>query len=123
FILIVLEILYRCTDLRLNNNFWLARNFGSGEIFQYVKEFWIAAILLLIAIKKRRVLYLVFSLLFLYFLADDALEIHERLGASLADFFDILPFLGLRAEDFGELAVFAFFGIHFLILIGFYYLQ
>lgn len=36
---------------------------------------------------------------------DDASQIHERLGRTIATAFDFSPALALRAQDFGELAV------------------
>ena len=85
--------------------FSLERDHGYPEIYQYIKELWIVVLLLSILIKTRAVGYSVWALLFLYLLFDDALEIHETFGGYIATRLEFTPFLGLRAQDFGELAV------------------
>jgi len=85
--------------------FSLEIDHGYPEIYQYIKEFWIVVLLLSILIKTRAVGYSVWALLFLYLLFDDALEIHEKFGGYIATRLEFTPFLGLRAQDFGELAV------------------
>jgi hypothetical protein len=48
---------------------------GYSEIFQYIKEYWIALLLGALAVRQRSVLYLGWSLLFFYLLLDDSLTI------------------------------------------------
>jgi len=55
--------------------------------------------------RTREPLYLAWSILFAYFLLDDANQIHELLGGRVVLAFDLGPALALRAQDFGELAV------------------
>jgi hypothetical protein len=57
-------------------------------------------------------------LLFLYVLCDDALRIHERYGEAIAAYLDYQSALGLRAKDFGELTVWAGFGLVLLALLA-----
>ena len=83
----------------------LKKDHGYPEVYQYIKELWIVALLLFILIKTRVVGYSVWVLVFLYILFDDALRIHERLGKYIAIKLEFTPFHGIRANDFGELAV------------------
>jgi hypothetical protein len=123
-VFIILHIVYRYTDLLPSSLFSLSRDRGYAEFFQYTKELWIAILLLILGIKQRRGLFTAFSFLFLYFLIDDSIELHEGMGRFLADFLNIQPAFGLRAVDFGELLVSAFFGLLFFGSIAiFYYLS
>ncbi len=105
-----------------NAMFSIRMDFGYAEVYQYVKEYWIVALLFLAAIKTRRIIYFAWSLLFLYLLLDDSLQIHEKLGAYLVNYFGFQPLFNLRAEDFGELIVSAFFGFLLFTFIGASYL-
>jgi hypothetical protein len=104
-VFIFLHFLLVFTPLLNTKLFFLARDHGYPEIYQYVKELWIVVLLLSILIKTRALGYSVWALLFLYLLFDDALEIHETFGGYIATRPEFTPFLGLRAQDFGELAV------------------
>ena len=90
--------------------FSLGADLGLSEIFQYVKEFWIFILLIVVAIGQRKCIYGSWACLFLYLLLDDSLQIHEKLGESLAEHLGLEPFLGLRPQDFGELVVSMSFG-------------
>ncbi len=122
FVFILLHCLYVYTDLLGTSLYSLSRDRGYAEFFQFTKELWIAVLFLILAVRQRRGLYYVFSLLFLYFLVDDSFEFHESFGEFLADIFNLLPALGLRAVDLGELLVSAAFGLLFLLLIVILYL-
>src|SRR3990172_10722019 len=115
---IVLHLFHTYTILLPDNLFSIGQDRGYGEFFQYTKELWVAILLFLLGLRKRKFLYIIFAFLFLYFLIDDALEVHERFGAFLSDFLNFQPNLGLRAIDFGELAVSIFFGALFFFAIG-----
>lgn len=87
------------------------------EFYQYTKFVWIIILLIHIAIITRHKGYISWILVFLYFLADDALQIHERAGRFMTEHFVFeLPFQ-LRVQDIGELAAFAMFGIPLLALL------
>lgn len=102
--------------------FSLQADLGLSEIFQYAKEFWIVILLVMVAIGQRKWVYGSWACLFLYLLLDDSLQIHENLGVCLAEHFTLEPLLGLRARDFGEIAVSAFFGgILFSLIIAAYF--
>lgn len=74
-----------------------------GEAYQYLKELWAALLLALLALRTRQPVYLLWSALFLYLLADDALRFHEQAGLWIAARFELGDAFGLRADDLGEL--------------------
>lgn len=123
-VFIILHILFLSTNLLDSPRFLLTMDLGFAEFFQYMKELWIAILFLVLGIKYRKGLFLIFSLLFFYLLLDDSLSIHERLGKYLAEIFRFQAVLGLRPRDLGELLVMAVFGIlFFTVFILFYFLS
>lgn len=77
---------------------------GYPEMFQYIKWFWITILLVYTSIKKHSSFFLAWAIVFAYFLLDDALIIHERVGFYFAENFEFVPPFGLRLNDVGELA-------------------
>ena len=61
--------------------------------------------------------------MFTYFLFDDALTIHERVGKHIAWSLTLTPPLGLRLQDLGELAVMAAAGMILFSLVIWAYLH
>lgn len=120
-IFITLHILHTTTPLLPNNVFSIELDRGYGEYFQYVKELAVVVFLILVAIRRWELVYLIFSMLFAVFLLDDALQLHERGGAYLARLFNFQARFGLRAIDFGELLVYALIAAHFVVLLGIHY--
>jgi hypothetical protein len=112
-VFVLLHLAYTQTSLLSDSMFSLARDRGYAEFFQYMKELWILLLLRYLAVKRRSGLFGVFSLLFLYFLLDDALEFHENMGKFLADLLHLPAALGLRPMDWGELLVTASFAVLF----------
>jgi hypothetical protein len=78
---------------------------GIPEYFQYLKWTICTAACAYAAAQSREPLYLGWMALFLYFLIDDSQSLHELCGGRITAAFHFLPALGLRAQDFGELAV------------------
>lgn len=97
-----------------NSQFSLEKDRGYPEIYQYIKIFSIAILLLSVFVKTKVISYFVWSMLFLYLLLDDALRIHESLGGYIATQMSFAPAFGLRAKDFGELVVSAIAALIFL---------
>ncbi len=97
----ILYVLDYFTDPLLS----VGRESGYAEVYQYIKEFWIAVLLLVLAINSRNVAYCAWCMLFTYFLLDDSLQIHERGGAFLVERLSLVPMFQLRAQDYGELIV------------------
>lgn len=120
---LILHLVHTYTALLPDFLFSILVDRGYAEFYQYMKELWILILFLILGINRRNILFLILSLLFLYFLIDDSLELHERIGAFLAVNLNFQPMFGLRDVDFGELAVFLFFGLQFLLLIGAAYIH
>jgi len=109
-------------DLLTNDIYSIDTDGGYAEIFQYIKEFWIVVLLFVLAIRRRHTLYFAWATLFMYFLLDDSMKIHESLGANFVNYFDFKPMFQLRAQDFGELSVSILFGFFLFTFIGVSYL-
>jgi hypothetical protein len=115
-----------------NDLYSLKKDLGYSEIFQYVKAYWVVLMLAALWWRTREYVYATWMLLFGYMLCDDAFQIHERGGGAIARYWGyggalgLRPqegALGLRAQDFGELAVIGVFGLFFLVLISLTYLR
>jgi hypothetical protein len=78
---------------------------GLPETFQYLKEFWMALCMAITFWRTRNQLYAAWSAVFAFLLLDDAGQVHERVGASLARTFELPAMFGLRSIDAGELIV------------------
>ena len=102
--------------------FSIEMDFGYAEVYQYIKEYWIVVLLLIVAIKRSRIVYFSWSSLFMYLLFDDSLRIHEKFGGYLVKYFEFQPMFHLRAQDFGELSVSMLFGFLLFTFIGASYL-
>ena len=94
---------------------------GFAEVFQYIKEFWIALILLFGFWQRKNFLFMAWGLFFGYLLLDDSLGIHEKLGFRISEWFNFQPAFNLRALDFGEVIVSFAVCIFFLIVISWNY--
>lgn len=75
---------------------------GYGEVFQYTKYLWSAILLAWFAAKNRAWRFASWSIVFLYFLADDCLAIHESVGALVASRVNFELPLGVAPVDFGD---------------------
>jgi hypothetical protein len=93
---IILHVIHISTDWISSDYFSVERERGYAELFQYIKEYWIALILVILAVKWRSILCFIWSLLFFYLLLDDSLEVHEKLGELISQqlaFFPISKYL------------------------------
>lgn len=90
--------------------FYLDVDRSYSEVFQYLKYVWLMALLGLYAVEQRVWQVAAWLPLFAYFLVDDAMRVHERGGAWFAANTGLTDRFGLRAVDFGELAVSALAG-------------
>jgi hypothetical protein len=121
FVLIALHASHIYLEVPRGNLFSIEWELGYGEVFQYIKEFWIVSLLVLRSLGSGpfrlsvQGLNLAWGLLFLYLLADDSLRIHETLGGILAQTLGLSAWLGDKAQDLGELSVSA---IAALVLFG-----
>lgn len=93
--------------------FNLSKDLGISESFQYAKEFWIISLFAWLIYKNKNLLYIGWSLLYIYLLFDDMLSIHERLG------YLIIGDLGI----FRQVGVDALISVLFLSLIAISYFR
>ena len=118
---IILHGVYKLNDKVSDEFLKISTDRGYAEVFQYIKEYWIICILILLAFKTRSLLYAVWSGLFIYLLLDDSLAIHETWGLAMSEFFSFPPLFGLKTNDLGEIAISLIIGCGFLILIAITY--
>jgi hypothetical protein len=96
-----------------DRRFSLYRDLGFAEFFQYPKMALAALLMIGTSRGTRRRSYLIWAALFLYLLLDDSLRVHERAGRAISGYLEYAPALHLRAQDYGELTVFAAVGVLF----------
>lgn len=99
------------TDMR----FSIIHDRTYSEIFQYLKFFWVALCLVALLLKSRELMYGFLCIVCSYLLLDDYFEIHEHAGENIAN---TLGFSGtslLGATEFGELSIFALYGLVFIL--------
>ena len=82
-----------------------------AEVFNYVQTAVAVVALALTALHSRERVYLAWSLVFAFVLADDALSYHERVGLVFVRILALPDMLGLRGWDFGETIAWAIPGI------------
>jgi hypothetical protein len=114
---IILHLLHVYSPYFTDSRFSLEIDRSFSEVFQYVKQYWIALIFCWLSILKFERSYLVWALLFGYLLLDDALMLHEVLGKRVAKYLQYHSMFKLRARDLGELTVNALAGMAFLLAI------
>ncbi|TLX55182.1 hypothetical protein DN824_19995 [Stutzerimonas nosocomialis] len=119
---VTLHLINSLTPFPNDPLFSLEKDRGYPEVYQYLKWFWIVLLFGYLALLRRSPTYLAWALVFAYFLADDALALHERVGALFAAHLDIAPPFGLRVEDIGELAASAAMGVLLLAFVCWSYL-
>ena len=101
----------------------LTQDESYAEMFQYLKYIaFIVMTIYLISIEKSYA-YISWVLLFLFFLLDDSLSLHELAGELLAEKYNFEPKFGLRAVDFGELGFVAVMGSIILFTMGIAYFR
>jgi len=117
---IILHILFK-TGVLSSTLYSVKRDLGYAEFYQYVKFLWIIIIFVYLSQKLKYWGYVSWAVTFLYFLADDAFQIHEDIGTLIANQLTFSPPLNLRLQDFGELTVYAIAGIILMLGIGIAY--
>lgn len=101
----------------------IRRPWGLGSLYTFGKWAFLCVLLLLIWQRTWQRIFLSLFIVFLIVLADDSLEIHERLGSSLKETLGYSHAYGLRAQDFGELTVWAAIGALCLVIFVYGYLK
>jgi hypothetical protein len=110
-----------CVAINLDSYFSITRDRGYAEVFQYIKEYWLILLFTFLAISRSIRTYLGWAFFSIYLFLDDALEIHENMGAVIGKNLHFIRFLKLRPEDYGELAVFAIVGTVFFLWLSISY--
>lgn len=87
------------------------------EFYQYLKEFWIVCLILSIYKQNKEIGYLAWAVLFFYMLLDDCLEIHEKFGGIIEEYFG----LNSIPIDIGELSATAFIALFIFSFLGISY--
>jgi heme A synthase len=100
---------FRLTRDPLYNGFFQdSRRWGLGidgsfpELFGYLKTGVAALLLSLLFAQKRALTYFAWGLTLVFILLDDALELHERLGAALVESARLPTLVGVRPELYAE---------------------
>jgi len=101
----------------------IAYDGGFPEKWQYIKWGILIALLLTMFRQRRSAVYLAWAALFTYFLVDDSMMIHERLGQAISDYFGFQPALRLNPVNFGEMIVSAGAAIPLLGFLAFCYVK
>ena len=83
---------------------------GLGSVLMYLKWLAIIGLLSLSWRQLREPLLLSLALIFLFFLIDNSLGIHERIGTELMQQLGLEGAWGLRGNDFGKLTFWALAG-------------
>lgn len=110
-LLLVALHLYAAARGNTTREFYVDADRSFGEFIQYTKFLWLTVLVALAAWTRGAWQLATWAPLFLYFLIDDALLIHERAGHHLATELGFGPALGLRPADFGEHLVSAGVGL------------
>ncbi|MEW7850099.1 hypothetical protein AB2N08_15500 [Massilia aurea] len=118
-----IESLHQVTMYFSNPLFNIETDNGYAENYQHLKFAAIVLVLCYLCIKNAIWTLLPWALLFTYFLADDALRLHERLGFVIAERSTMTAPFGLRMQDVGELIVVAGAGLIILpsLLMAYYF--
>jgi hypothetical protein len=113
----VIHLIKSFTRFIPDTRFSIETDQGFAEIYQYLKWFWISMEFSLLSISRRSPIYIAWVFVFVYLLCDDALSIHENIGTLIANHLTFSPPLGLRLQDFGELAVTTIAGLLLLFIV------
>ena len=115
---IFLHILHTYSNVLPNPLFSITRGRGYGEVFQYIKEFWIAVLFFFLAIRHASLLFFSWSALFFYLLIENSFRFREQLGIIIANYLHLESKFGIQAKVFGELSGLIASGLLFLAFIG-----
>jgi hypothetical protein len=118
FVFIAVHALHVWSPWFAGGHFSMENYNGLASIYQYIKQAWLAGCLALAFLQTRSKVFAGWTLLFAFLLLDDALELHERVGAILAASLNFPAVLGLRPADLGEVSVAAAIGCLALALVA-----
>lgn len=116
FIFILIYPFHQRQIIFVDPGFDISLDGSYSECFQYFKFGLIVVLMGLLALKNRSVIYLCWAVMFAIIGLDDGLSVHENVGLELSHIFRFKPFFGLRPDDFGEMLVYAFYGLLIVVL-------
>lgn len=119
-VFISLHLLCEQTEMISSRLYLLSTDRGFAESFQYIKEFWIILLICSAAIKVRSSLYFIWTAIFAWFLADDSLRLHEKIGGEMIGGWlhrFTMPNIEEYSYHIGQLLFAFLFGFLFSILI------
>ncbi|WP_150109028.1 hypothetical protein [Stanieria cyanosphaera] len=116
-----LELATFCQNFPVYHHYSIASDKSYAELFQYIKAYWMILLFGYLIIIRNKPIYLSWCFLFCYILLDDLAQLHEEIGFKISNQLNLVPALGLRAQDYGELLVSSVVGIFFLCAIGISY--
>jgi hypothetical protein len=106
-----------------NVSWGLDKDGGYAEQFGYLQLAALVILLLGRAVGRRAWLSFGWAVTFAVTLADDSLELHERYGGTIVNWTGLHAAFGLRAQDFGELAVWTALGVCIVAVLVLCYLR
>jgi hypothetical protein len=115
---VLLHLAHVTTPVFQDPRFSLELERGFAEVYQYLKEYWAALLLLLIGVRRRTPVFVAWAVLFGYLLADDAFAVHERLGREIATGLALGDGWPVQGHDVGEVLVAGAVGALALAAIG-----
>jgi len=115
---VLLHLAHVATPVFQDPGFSLELERGFGEVYQYLKEYWIALLLLVVGLRQGAPVLVAWAGLFGYLLVDDAFALHERLGAAISGSLALPDGWPLRDRDVGEVLVAGAVGVLALAAIG-----
>ena len=91
---------------------------GYPELFSYVKTLLVVVLAGRLAVSTRQPIHAALAAVYGMILLDDAFTLHEDGGEALVGAWGLRPVAGLRAQDLGELVVWALLGTAAAILLA-----
>ncbi len=117
-LLIIFHVLRWETSFFNSTRFAIWREGGIGELFQYQKEFWLGLVFLYVGLKRINPMFIMWSLIFFYLLADDSLKWHETMGLIVANVTGLPSIFGLEPQIQGQVVYAAGIGLIFFSVIA-----
>jgi hypothetical protein len=110
-LLILAHVVHVWTPWLAPTVFSVERDGGFPELYQYLKLFFLACCLLVVALRTRGWVLAVWGVFFALLMVDDAFQLHERLGDVIGPALGIPAAFGLRTDDYGEIAYAVLLGL------------
>ena len=93
------------------------REWSVSETLNYLKCLTMALVFFAAYLRDKQFLLIVMSVTAVFLLADDSLQLHERLGSNFANTFKLQDEFGLRAYTYGHIVIWGGLGSIILLII------